>query len=196
MINFFLKNIYRVFNVLKNWLENYYIDEDEYLLSRIEYFTNTSIRDASSFAADQLMKLIRKRIEPSARGEMKKIIQNPISGPDPIYPKNMSNIHLSDTDPLEMARQLSILDFKLYSNIRPIECLGKAWSREGVDGSVAINIKQSIQYCNQLTAWVTQSILSPEEPKKRANVVKFWAQVADVSCINIPRFWSILLTYI
>ncbi|GAA5805684.1 hypothetical protein HPULCUR_011207 [Helicostylum pulchrum] len=169
----------RVFNVMKNWLENYYIDEDEYLLSRFEYFTNTNIRDSSSFAANQLMKLIRKRIELSARGEMKKIIPNPISGPDPIYPKNMSNIQLLDTDPLEMARQLSIMDFKLYSSIRPIECLGKAWSREGADGSVAINIKQSIHYCNRLTAWVTQSILSPEEAKKRAIVIKYWAQVAD-----------------
>ncbi|CAO3653766.1 unnamed protein product [Mucor hiemalis] len=177
----------RVFNVMKNWLENYYIDEDEYLLSRFEHFTNTNIRDSSSFAANQLLKLIRKRIELSARGEMKKIIPNPISGPDPIYPKNMSNLQLLDTDPLEMARQLSIMDFKLYSSIRPIECLGKAWSREGVDGSVAMNIKQSIQYCNRLTAWVTQSILSHEEAKKRAIIIKYWAQVAD-HCRNINNY--------
>ncbi|KAI7889673.1 ras guanine nucleotide exchange factor domain-containing protein [Mucor mucedo] len=169
----------RVFNVMKNWLENYYIDEDEFLLGRLEYFTNTHIRDASSFAANQLLKLVKKRIELSARGEMKKIIPNPISGPDPIYPKNMFNIQLLDTDPLEMARQLSIMDFKLYSSIRPIECLGKAWSRDGADGSVAVNIKQSIKYCNRLTAWVTQSILLPDEVKKRAIVVKYWAQVAD-----------------
>lgn len=166
---------------MKNWLENYYIEEDEYLLTRLEYFTNTNIRDSSSFAANQLLKLIRKRIELSAKGEMKKIVQNPISGPDPIIPKSLLNIQLLDTDPLEMARQLSIMDFRLYSSIRPIELLGKAWSREGADAAVAVNIKQSIKYCNRLTAWVSHSILSYDEAKKRATVIKYWAQVADVS---------------
>jgi len=180
--------------VLKNWLENSYIDEDEYLLSRIEHFTNTSIRDSSAFAANQLQKLIRRRLE-SAHGEMKKIVQNPISGPDPIYPKNVMNIQLFDTDPLEMSRQLSIMDFKLYSSIRPIECLGKAWSRDGADGSIAMNIKQSIQYCNRLTAWVTESILLHEESKKRSVVVKYWVQVADVSArqpLNMYHLFTIV----
>ncbi|KAG0943536.1 hypothetical protein G6F57_009515 [Rhizopus arrhizus] len=167
----------RIFNVLKNWLENYYIDEDEHLLGRFEYFTNSYVRDSSEFAANQILALIKKRAE--SRGEMKKIVPNPINGPDPIFPKNIQNITLFETDPLEMARQLSIKDFKLYSSIRPIECLGKAWSRDGVHGSIAVNIKQSIQYCNRLTSWVTESILFYEEAKKRAGVIKYWVQVAD-----------------
>ncbi|ORE01478.1 ras GEF [Rhizopus microsporus var. microsporus] len=167
----------RVFNVMKNWLENYYIDEDEYLLGRFEHFTKSYIRDSSEFAANQLLKLIKKRIE--SRGEIKKIIRNEVEGPAPIRPKNMSNIKLLDTEPLEMARQLSIMDFKLYSSIRPIECLGKAWSRDGDHGLVAVNIKQSIKYCNRLTSWVTESILAHEDPKKRATVIKYWVQVAD-----------------
>ncbi|KAI9261985.1 ras guanine nucleotide exchange factor domain-containing protein [Sporodiniella umbellata] len=167
----------RIFNVMKTWLENYYIDEDEHLLPRFEYFTNAYIRDSSEFAANQILTLIKKRTE--SRGVLKKTVQNPISGPDPIVPKNIQAITLLDTDTIEMARQLSIMDFKLYSSIRPIECLGKAWSKEGDRGSVAIHIKKSIQYCNRLTSWVTQSILSYEEPKKRATVIKYWVQVAN-----------------
>lgn len=178
MIDISKNHILRIFNVLKNWLENYYIDEDEHLLGRFEYFTNSYVRDSSEFAANQILALIKKRAE--SRGEMKKIIPNPINGPDPIFPKNIQNITLLETDPLEMARQLSIKDFKLYSSIRPIECLGKAWSRDGVHGSIAVNIKQSIQYCNRLTSWVTESILFYEEAKKRAGVIKYWVQVADV----------------
>ncbi|KAI8387507.1 ras guanine nucleotide exchange factor domain-containing protein [Blakeslea trispora] len=177
----------RVFNIMKNWLENYYIDEDERLLGRFEYFANTNIRDTSSLAANQLLKLIKKRVELSSTGEMKKIVPNAVSGPDPIFPKNITNFQLLDIDPLEMARQLSVLDFKLYSSIRPIELLGKAWSNDGANGSVAVNIKQSISYCNQMTAWVTSSILTYEEPKKRATVIKFWVQVAD-QCRNLNNF--------
>ncbi|KAG1439472.1 hypothetical protein G6F56_012285 [Rhizopus delemar] len=167
----------RVFNVIKNWLENYYIDEDEPLLGRFEHFTKSYIRDSSEFAAKQILNLIKKRQD--SGGEMKKIVPTTTVGPEPIIPKNMDNIKLSDTDPVEMARQLSVLDFKLYSSIRPIECLGKAWSKDGDRGSVAVNIKQSIRYCNRLTSWVTESILAHDEPKKRATVIKYWVHVAE-----------------
>jgi hypothetical protein len=177
---------------MKNWLENYYIDEDEHLLSRFEHFTKSYIRDSSEFAAKQILNLIKKRVE--AGGEMKKIIPNPISGPEPIVPKNMTNVTLLDTDPIEMARQLSILDFKFYSSIRSIECLGKAWSRDGIHGSIAVNIKKSIKYCNRLTAWVTESILSHEEPKKRATIIKHWVQVADVSSFFFCFLYTFILT--
>ena len=104
-------------------------------------------------------------------------------GPMPIVPKNMQHIRLLDTDPTELARQLTIMDFKLYSSIRPIECLGKAWSRDGADN--AVNVKQSIDYCNRLTSWVTGSILNNKEAKKRVVVIKHWSQVANVSILFI-----------
>ncbi|ORZ12364.1 ras guanine nucleotide exchange factor domain-containing protein [Absidia repens] len=170
----------RVFNVLKNWLENYYDEEDEFILGRLEFFTNTVIRDASSFSADQLNRLIRKRKEADRhQSGLKKLVPTvSTGGPLPIMPKNIFAIRLLDTDPLEMARQLSVLDFKLYSGIRPIECLNKAWSRDTVK-PVAVNVIQSIDYCNRLTSWVTDSILSYEEAKKRVVMIKYWAQVAE-----------------
>ncbi|KAF7723367.1 hypothetical protein EC973_002066 [Apophysomyces ossiformis] len=166
----------RVFNVIKNWLENYYNDEDAFILSRLQFFTATVIRDASTFASNQLEKLIRKRMELNANGELKKLVANKLAAPTPIMPKNMSRIQLLETDPLELARQLSTMDFKLYSSIQPVECLNKAWSSDDV---VAVNVKQSIDYCNRLTAWVTDTILSSEEAKKRATFIKYWVQVAD-----------------
>ncbi|KAI8881894.1 ras GEF [Backusella circina FSU 941] len=164
-------------SIMKNWLENYYIDEDFPLLARFEQFTNGIIRDTFEFAANQLDRLIKKRIESS--GSIKKIVPNKFSGPEPIYPKNITNIQqLHEIEPLEMARQLSIMDFKLYSSIRPIELLGKAWSDHDVNG-IAKNIKASIHYCNRLTSWVTDSILAHDEAKRRAAVIKFWVHVAD-----------------
>ncbi|KAI9302013.1 ras guanine nucleotide exchange factor domain-containing protein [Cunninghamella echinulata] len=181
----------RVFNVLKNWLENYYYEEDEFILGRLEFFTNTVIRDASPFSADQLNRLIRKRKEAdNNQAGLKKMVPIKAQGqPSPIIPKNMSNFQLMDTNPKEMARQLSILDFKLYSSIRPIECLNKAWSRDIMKNGVpiAINVIQSIDYCNRLTSWVTHSILEHEEAKKRISVIKYWAHVAE-HCRTLNNF--------
>ncbi|KAI7852829.1 ras guanine nucleotide exchange factor domain-containing protein [Circinella umbellata] len=169
----------RVFNVMKSWLENYYNDEDEHILGRLEFFTNTVIRDASSFSADQLNRLIRKRKELDANGGLKKLVPNTMAAPMPIKPKDITRITLLDIDAMELSRQLTLMDFKLYSSIRPIECLNKAWSREDTEGTVAMNVKQSIDYCNRLTCWVTDSILANEEAKKRVVVIKYWAQVAS-----------------
>ncbi|KAI9032844.1 ras guanine nucleotide exchange factor domain-containing protein [Phycomyces nitens] len=169
----------RVFNVIKNWLENYYNREDEMILDRLEFFTTTVIRDTSSFAADQLERLIRKRRETDAYEDVRTMVPNEKSRPIPIIPKNTNCLRLLDADPLEMARQLSLMDFKLYSTIRPIECLSKAWSLDDSEGNIAVNVKQSIDYCNRLTCWVTDSILSHEEAKKRAVFIKHWTQVAD-----------------
>ncbi|KAI9311849.1 ras guanine nucleotide exchange factor domain-containing protein [Dichotomocladium elegans] len=177
-----------VFNVMKNWLENYYIDEDEAILDRLELFTNTVIRDASSFSADQLERLISKRRELDADDHLKKLVPNAMDGPPSILPKNLAvngSITLLDMDPLELSRQLSILDFKLYSSIRPIECLNKAWSKD--DSDIAVHVKQSIDYCNRLTAWVTGSILEHAEVKKRVIVIKYWAQVAE-RCRQLNNF--------
>jgi hypothetical protein len=165
---------------MKNWLENYYNEEDEFILDKLQFFANTVIFDSSSFSAEQLNRLIRKRREVDDNGgHLKKLIPNATYGPMPIMPKNLQHIRLLDTDPLEIARQLSIMDFKLYSSIHPIECLKKAWSNDGAEN--ATNVKQSIDYCNRLTSWVTGSILNHKEAKKRVVVIKYWSQVANVS---------------
>jgi hypothetical protein len=165
---------------MKNWLENYYNDEDEFILNKLQLFANTVIHDASSFSADQLTRLIRKRRDlDTTEGGLKKLIPTTVAGPSPILQKNLKAVRLLETDTLELARQLTLMDFKHYSSIRPIECLSKAWSKDGPN--VAPNVKQSIDYCNRLTSWVTGCILAHTDPKKRVIAIKYWAQVASVS---------------
>ncbi|KAI8147643.1 ras guanine nucleotide exchange factor domain-containing protein [Fennellomyces sp. T-0311] len=170
----------RVFNVLKNWLELYYNEDDHIILDRLQEFTNTSIRSTLSFSADQLERLIRMRKEDESQGLKKMVLTLP-DPPEPILPRNRKKFKLMDIDTLEMARQLTIMDFKLYSSIRPVECLDKAWSRDSNDeaGSVAVNIRASIEYCNEVTSWVSDAILSQSDIKKRSNVIKYWVQVAE-----------------
>ncbi|KAI8584512.1 hypothetical protein K450DRAFT_216708 [Umbelopsis ramanniana AG] len=178
----------RVFNVLKNWLETYFIEEDSMSLERLHKFTNSTIRDTLSFSADQLDKLIKIRQETDEQGGLRKMVLNlGVTAPAPIVPKNLKRLKLTDIDPLELARQLTILDFKLYSSIRPIECLDKAWSRDDARGDVAVNVKSSIEFCNQVTAWVTDTILSQNEIRKRCNVIKYWVQVAE-RCRQLNNF--------
>ncbi|CAO3629703.1 unnamed protein product [Cunninghamella echinulata] len=179
----------RVFNVLKNWLEVYYNEEDYVILDRLMTFTDTTIRSTLSFSTDQLERLIQKRMESGDDTDpgLKKLVWTPQQIPDPILPRK--NFKLLDLDPTELARQLTLIDFKMYSSIRPIECLDKAWSRETSDDAapVSVNIRASIEYCNQVTSWVSDAILSQNDVKKRSNLIKFWVQVAE-KCRELNNF--------
>ncbi|KAI9493737.1 ras guanine nucleotide exchange factor domain-containing protein [Zychaea mexicana] len=171
----------RVFNVLKSWLEHYYNEEeDRPMLPLLYEFNDNIVRESMQFGAEQLIKLIRKRMDTDDAGQIKKMTLNVRASdmPQPILPKNMKRLRFLDIDPLELARQLTIMDSKLYSRIKPVECLDKNWGKGDAD-NVAANVKASIEYSNQVTAWVTDSILSKDEVKKRAAVVKHWITVAE-----------------
>ncbi|KAI8970474.1 ras guanine nucleotide exchange factor domain-containing protein [Mycotypha africana] len=179
----------RVFNVLKNWLDLYFHEDDSLLLDRLYNFTQTHIKKTLTFSNGQLESLIERRRNPekyeeNINGGLKRMILTLPDPPEPILPKNMRRIRLLEVDPLEMARQLTIMDFTLYSAIRPIECLDKSWSKDE-EGNVAINIRASIDYCNQITTWVSDVILSHHDIKKRSVLIKYWVQVAEkCRCLN------------
>lgn len=46
--------------------------------------------------------------------------------PPPIAPKSSKKLKLLDVNPLELARQLTILESRLYQKIRPMECLQRS----------------------------------------------------------------------
>ncbi|ORY93827.1 ras guanine nucleotide exchange factor domain-containing protein [Syncephalastrum racemosum] len=171
----------RVFNVIKSWLEHYYNEEeDRSILPILMEFTDTIVRESMQFGAEQLIKSIRKRMDQEDDGQIRKMRLNVRTSdmPAPILPKNLKRLRFLDVDPLELARQLTIMDSKLYSRIKPVECLDKNWGK-GDSEHIAANVKASIEYSNQVTAWVTDSILSKDEVKKRGAVVKHWILVAE-----------------
>ncbi|KAG2185995.1 hypothetical protein INT43_002433 [Umbelopsis isabellina] len=170
----------RVFNVIKTWLENFYNEEeDQHIISRIMEFAEVTIRESMQFAAEQLIKLVKKRMDTDDNSQFRKMILTLGStAPPPILPKNMKRIRLLDVDPLEIARQLTVMDSRLYIKIKPVECLDKNWGKEDSE-NMAANVKASIEYSNQITAWVTDSILSQTEIKKRCAIIKHWVQVAE-----------------
>jgi son of sevenless len=67
--------------------------------------------------------------------------------PPPILPKNPKKPKLLDIDPLELARQLTILESGLYQKIRPMECLVRSRKQSGDHND---NIATIIQLCNRV----------------------------------------------
>lgn len=174
--------MHSVFNVIKSWLDSYYIEEDDrVMLPTLLEFSEKVIRESMQFGAEQLGKAIQKRMNAEDSSQLRKMTLNvrTVQIPTTILPKNLKRLRFLDIDPLELARQLTVMDSKLYIRIKPVECLDKNWGKADSQ-NIAANIKASIEYSNQVTAWVTDSILSKEELRKRALILKHWIYVAEV----------------
>jgi son of sevenless len=104
--------------------------------------------------------------------------------PPPIVPKTNKKLKLLDIEPLELARQLTIMESQLYQRIRPMECLQRAREQrtENID-----NITVVIQTSNKVALWVAESVLSKEDSRRRAGAVKHLISVAD-RCRTLNNF--------
>lgn len=92
---------------------------------------------------------------------------------------SLAAIHVNDIDPVELARQITIMENTLFCRIRPNEMIGQEFKKK-VGTSQAIHVKAMIQTSTQITSWVSDSILNEMDAKKRAHVLKYWIKVGDV----------------
>ena len=79
----------------------------------------------------------------------------PSQPPQPILPKSSKKLKLLDIDPIELSRQLTLMEATLYKRIRPMECIQR--SRESKPGKLQDNITSIIQLSNRVSS---QTLLS------------------------------------
>ncbi|KAF9092001.1 hypothetical protein BGX29_010653 [Mortierella sp. GBA35] len=173
----------RVFNIIKSWLETYYLEDeadDREALAMIKDFSGSAaMKDTMSFAAVQLIKLVEKR--EASDGSLRKMVLNlTTQAPQPITPRNLKKIKFLELDPLEFARQLTIMEANAYNKIKPVECLAKAWTSEDPEiAAKAVNIKKMIETSNLYSNWINELVLSEKELKKRVLVIRHLVMIAE-----------------
>ncbi|KAF9900157.1 hypothetical protein EC991_007818 [Linnemannia zychae] len=171
----------RVFNTIKTWLESFYMEdeqEDRAMLPKIKEFSSL-MRHSMSFAAVQIIKLVEKR--EASDGSLRKMVLNlTTQAPQPITPRNLKKIKFLELDPLEFARQLTIMEANAYNKIKPVECLAKAWTSEDPEiAAKAVNIKKMIETANLYANWINELVLMEKDTKKRALIVRQLVAVAE-----------------
>lgn len=182
---------FRVVNVLKSWLEHFWMEgndqESRMLLERIYSFAKDSIATTRTPGSGPLMTVVEQRLKGQDTSAKRLVLTLTNSAPAPILPKNMKKLKFLDIDATEFARQLTIIESKLYGKIKPTECLGKTWQKKVApdEPDPAPNVKALILHSNQLTNWVAEMILSQAEVKKRVVAIKHFVSIADVSLVII-----------
>ncbi len=99
---------------------------------------------------------------------------------------------LGHLDPLEVAQQLSLIEYEIFEVLRPSEFFQQAWAKADADKS-APNIRASIARFNEVTRWIVTVVLQQEKLSKRVKVLVKLIQIAKVciggsaKCISFVR---------
>lgn len=95
-----------------------------------------------------------------------------------------------DIEPLEIAKQLTLIESKLFINIKPVEfILYRGDMKVQANDLTSENVRNMIQHSNHITGWVAETLLLEKDGKKRAAKIKHFSKIAD-KCNLLKNFAS------
>ncbi|KAI6245609.1 Cell division control protein 25 [Erysiphe necator] len=184
---------FRVVNILKSWFDNFWMEdqseETKVLIREVYTFARDTVKTTETPGSTPLMSILEQRLRGQDTIAKRLILNMNQSTPPPILPKNLKKFKFLDIDSTEFARQLTIIESRLYGKIKPTECLSKTWQKKIIesDAEPAPNIKALILHSNQLTNWIAEIILSQADLKKRVAVLKHFVYISD-KCRQLNNF--------
>lgn len=204
----------RVYNVFKGWLESHWRhDRDNSVLEFIVNFAKNRLTADLPTAGKRLLDLTDKvsavggPVVPrlvSSMGKTNTAIAQYVHPDTPLPPAILgkkevnllkqwktgeASISILDFDPLELARQLTIKESRIFCSILPEELLDTEWTRKS--GSLAVNVRAMSTLSTDLAHLVADSILCLEEPKKRAATIKHWVKIAN-KCLELNNYDTLM----
>ncbi|RLV86843.1 Cell division control protein 25 [Meyerozyma sp. JA9] len=179
----------KVISVMRLLLEKYWVDSyhQEPILERwLAFAQSPSVQSLSGG------KILSADIQRVLDGEKICFEREPTVVPGrPPAPltRGSKKFKLLDIDYVELARQLTIREFKLYSKITKHACIAKVWGRKSGLSESTESIAHFIKASNQLTNFVAYMILRKPDVKKRVQVIRYFVQVAE-KCRQYNNFSS------
>eukprot|EP01105_Mastigella_eilhardi_P009624 TRINITY_DN2264_c0_g1_i2.p1 TRINITY_DN2264_c0_g1~~TRINITY_DN2264_c0_g1_i2.p1 ORF type:complete len:832 (+),score=192.46 TRINITY_DN2264_c0_g1_i2:341-2497(+) len=184
----------RVWYVLREWVHTHFYDfaDDEELLGELTSFVETVICVSPVISVaksgEQLSALIKAKVK-GLTASMTKIA--PLNAPKPIVPPVGVKLEsVTDISSVEFARQITLMEFEVFTKIKPRECFNLAWSKKGCETN-SPNVLHFINNFNKVGQWVIASILGSQNVKTRIKVLKTFLQIAK-ECKEICNFNSMM----
>jgi hypothetical protein len=204
----------RVYNVFKGWLESHWVVEsDSAALGIIFTFATGKLRSALPAAGKRLAELTSKATEIRAGALVPRLASSlgktgvsgsvfiPADNTAPstnvtrsqmnalkAWKEGKTQCSILDFDPLEMARQFTIIESRLFCTIQPEELLALEWMKKAGKG---VNVKAMATLSNDLTNLVTDTVLQVEDAKRRAVIIKQWVKIA-AKCVELDNYDSLM----
>eukprot|EP01103_Thecamoeba_quadrilineata_P019256 TRINITY_DN7710_c0_g1_i1.p1 TRINITY_DN7710_c0_g1~~TRINITY_DN7710_c0_g1_i1.p1 ORF type:complete len:1179 (-),score=318.56 TRINITY_DN7710_c0_g1_i1:14-3550(-) len=179
----------KVVNVLRKWITNHYYDfemDANLVYKLIDFLEDPKVPAGSEKPIDQLKVILRKNIKGGMTSK-KEIMINPSLIKPPILPQDLESFNFPQLDPLEVARQMCLIEQKIYRAIKSRECLNQAWNHKTMKETAAPNILAMIRRFNNVSAWVASEIIQTTSLNERILTVQRFITIAQ-HCRDLHNF--------
>ncbi|KAJ1510423.1 hypothetical protein HMI55_006995 [Coelomomyces lativittatus] len=179
----------RVLDVIVFWMSHFFADflsEEKALIVQLKNFLSTTVIKELPKRVEEISQLLNtqmKQIEGVSSLNTSKE-SRPVF-PKLIFSKSISklneNIHcFVDIDPLELARQLTLLESECFQKLSNKEWINQIWGRtHEASKTKAPNIQKMINITNGLSKKLVYLILSTEKLQKRLSLIKHCVMFAQ-----------------
>lgn len=202
----------RVYNFFKTWLESHYLAEsDAPALKIIHSFAVDQLSPQFSGPGKRLAELAKKasQVKPSSTTSQlvsavgktcvslgtdyeKTIIPHANINKEQLYllmgGVSTKKFTLLDLDAVEVARQLTVMESRIFCAIQPHELLGLEWTKKN---GRAKHVLAMSKFSTNLTNLVVDTILAADQTKKRVAILKHWIKIAKL-CLDIDNYSALM----
>eukprot|EP01100_Stratorugosa_tubuloviscum_P003131 TRINITY_DN1746_c0_g1_i1.p1 TRINITY_DN1746_c0_g1~~TRINITY_DN1746_c0_g1_i1.p1 ORF type:complete len:790 (-),score=247.11 TRINITY_DN1746_c0_g1_i1:3-2336(-) len=110
--------------------------------------------------------------------------------PRPLKPRSKFNLTFVDLQPLEIARQLSLIEQRLYCRIQRSELIFLNWKSNDREKK-AQNISALVDWFNKISRWVCTEIVTTANMRLRTAIIVRFIQIAQ-NCFKLKNFNSMM----
>ncbi|MBN3298710.1 SOS2 protein, partial [Amia calva] len=177
----------RVLNVFRQWVEHHFYDfeTDPELRHRLEDYIGSKIllRGKSMRKwVESISKIIKRKMQTQSNGVIHSItfpippppIEWHISRAGQIETFDLMTLH-----PIEIARQLTLLESELYRAVRPSELVGSVWTKNDKEKN-SPNLFRMIRHTTNLTLWFEKCVVEAENVEERVAVFSRIIEILQV----------------
>lgn len=176
----------RVINTLKIWIDQYYTDFDSFTIDSLDNWSLTCLNGMRiGEALHRALRTPSSAISRSRGNSCSITYQFSTAAPTPDVPRSIfsisSTIDIWEIPTIEIARQLTLIEFGLFSAIHPREFLSECWGRRESPGLTAILDR----FDNVSRCWVPK-LLSLQLSNKKIikNIKKLVTLIGELVRLN------------
>ncbi|RVE42951.1 hypothetical protein evm_012404 [Chilo suppressalis] len=178
---------FRVINVLRHWVDQHFYDfeREPALLDKLREFLESVDGKPMKKWVQSVLKTVQRKSGQGNTGVMGTDLEagTALCGSvshvfDRLPPAVLRHVGSPDRHrwcplalhPLEFARQLTLLEFQLYRQVKPSELVGAVWTKKDKE-KTSPNLLRIIKHTTNLTRWMEKWIVESENLEERVGVV-------------------------